>query len=61
MLVLYRRIDEEIVIDGRIVVKVIKTTSGGASLGITAPLDVTVHRREVAESIARDGLRKKKV
>lgn len=49
MLVLTRRRDESIVIDGRIVVRVLKVSGGQVRLGIEAPRDVSVVRTEVLE------------
>ena len=47
MLVLSRKVDESIVIDGKIRIKVIKTKGGGVRLGIDAPKDVPVCRGEI--------------
>ena len=49
MLVLTRRRDESIVIDGHIVVRVLKVSGGQVRLGIEAPRDVSVVRTEVLE------------
>ena len=55
MLVLSRRIGEEIVIDGAIQVKVVTIRGDRVCLGITAPHTVAVDRLEVHER--RHGLR----
>ena len=55
MLVLSRSTGEELVIDGTIVVKVVEVRGGRVRLGITAPRDVPVHRREVYDDIRRRG------
>lgn len=47
MLVLSRRIGEEIVIDGHIRVKVVSVQGNRVKLGVVAPEDVTVHRDEI--------------
>lgn len=47
MLVLSRKKEEEIVINGDIIVKVVDINNGVVKLGIEAPKDVPVHRREV--------------
>ena len=47
MLVLSRRPQESIVIDGNIRVTIIKSGAGTVRLGIDAPADVAVHREEV--------------
>jgi carbon storage regulator len=53
MLVLSRKVNENIVIDGRIVVKVVRTEGNFVKLGIEAPADVPVHRQEIYEEIQR--------
>jgi len=52
MLVISRREDESIIIDGRIEVVVLGVGRDGVRLGIKAPKEVQVHRREVFEAIA---------
>ena len=47
MLVLSRRVGEEIVIAGTIRVKVVSVNGNRVKLGIVAPQDVTVHRDEI--------------
>jgi len=47
MLVLSRKVNESIVIDGRIIVKVVRVDGGIVKLGISAPSDVPVHRQEI--------------
>jgi carbon storage regulator len=51
MLILTRKLNESIVIDGRITVKVVRIDGEVIKLGITAPADVPVHRQEVYEEI----------
>lgn len=53
MLILSRKLNESIVIDGRITVKVIRLDGDVVKLGIEAPSDVPVHRHEVYEEIQR--------
>jgi len=53
MLVLSRRIGEEIVISGDIRITVVEVKGGRIRLGVTAPPDVTVDRREIAERRAQ--------
>ena len=47
LLVLSRKLNESIVIDDNIVVTVVEIRGDKVRLGIDAPKDVTVHRREV--------------
>ena len=51
MLVLTRRVGEEIVIDGTVRVTIVSMHNGRVKVGITAPEQVTVHRGEVHERI----------
>jgi len=54
MLVLSRKVNENIVIDGRIIVKVVRTEGNFVKLGIEAPADVPVHRQEIYDEIQRN-------
>ena len=54
MLVLARKINESIVIRDDIVVTVVEVWGDKVRLGIEAPREVTVHRREVYEKIKED-------
>lgn len=54
MLILSRKVNESIVIDGRIVVKIVRLDGDQVKLGIDAPADVPVHRQEVYEEIQRN-------
>lgn len=51
MLVLSRRKNESLVLDGRITVRVIEVRGGKVRLGIEAPREVPVHRAEVRRRI----------
>ncbi len=51
MLVLSRKKNESIIINDDITVTVIEIRGDKVRLGIEAPKDVTVHRREVYEAI----------
>lgn len=48
MLVLSRKANEKIVIDGGIVLTVVKIEGGQVRLGIEAPADVKILREEIA-------------
>ena len=49
MLVLSRKVDEDIVIDGGIEIKVIEIRGDKVRLGVTAPAAVGVWRREILD------------
>jgi len=57
MLVLPRRRDESIVIGDNVVVTVVDIRGDKVRLGIDAPIEVPVHRKEVLEAIQRENLR----
>jgi carbon storage regulator len=54
MLILSRKLGESIVIDGRIIVKIVRLEGEIVKLGIDAPLEVPVHRQEVYDEIQRN-------
>jgi len=49
VLILSRKIGESVVIDGRIIVKVVRAEGNQIKLGIDAPRDVPVMREELYE------------
>jgi carbon storage regulator len=53
MLILSRKPGESIVIDGRIVVKIVRVEGEVVKVGIEAPSDVPVHRQEVYDEIQK--------
>ena len=53
MLVLSRKRDESIVIDGGIVITIVDIRGDKVRLGIEAPASVPVHRKEVYEALKR--------
>ncbi|WP_165067130.1 carbon storage regulator CsrA [Paludisphaera rhizosphaerae] len=57
MLVLSRKKNETIIINDRITVTVIEIRGDKVRLGIDAPKDVAVHRREVYEAIQQSQAR----
>jgi carbon storage regulator len=57
MLVLSRQRDESIIINDNIVVTIVDIRGDKVRLGIEAPSEVPVHRREVYEAIQRENLR----
>ena len=54
MLVLSRGIEQTIMIGDHIEVKVVEIRGGKVKLGITAPRNVSVHRREIYDRIQRE-------
>ena len=53
MLILSRKLNESIVIDGRIIVKVLRIDRDTVKLGIQAPAELPVHRQEIFDAIQR--------
>ena len=51
MLVLTRKVDEEIVIADNIRICVVGIKNGKVQLGITAPREISIHRHEIHERI----------
>jgi len=56
MLILSRKLNESIVIDGRIIVKVLRIDKDTVKLGIQAPAELPVHREEIHEVIQKNKL-----
>jgi len=57
MLVLSRQRDESIIIGDNIVVTIVDIRGDKVRLGIEAPAEIPVHRREVYEAIQRENQR----
>jgi carbon storage regulator len=53
MLILSRNVGQSIVVDGRIVVTIMRLEGETVKLGIDAPAEVPVHRQEVYEEIRK--------
>lgn len=51
MLVLSRKKNESIIIDGKIVITVIEVRGDKVRLGIQAPREIPIHRSEVYEAL----------
>ena len=54
MLVLSRQRDESIIIGDNVIVTIVDVRGDRVRLGIEAPREVSVHRREVYEAIQRE-------
>jgi carbon storage regulator len=54
MLILSRKLNESIVIDGKIVVKILRIDKDTVKLGIQAPPELSVHRQEIYDLIQRN-------
>jgi len=56
MLVLTRKVDESIMIGDAVEVKVLGIDGSSIKLGIQAPREVPVHRKEIYEEIRRENV-----
>jgi carbon storage regulator len=61
MLVLSRQRDESIIIGDNIVVTIVDIRGDKVRLGIDAPTEIPVHRREVFEAIQRENMQASQV
>lgn len=57
MLVLSRHADEQIIINEDIIITVVEIRGDKVRLGVEAPREVPVHRREVYDAIKRENKR----
>lgn len=53
MLVLSRKVGESVIIDGRILVKIVRLDGDSVRVGIEAPAEVPIHRQEIYDEIQR--------
>jgi carbon storage regulator len=60
MLVLSRQKDESIIIGDDVEITIVDVRGDKVRLGITAPKNISVHRREVYDAIQREKTEKKK-
>jgi carbon storage regulator len=56
MLVLSRKINESIMIGDGIEIKIVDVSGRNVKIGIDAPKDVSVHRKEVYEAILNENI-----
>ncbi|MDX9923315.1 MAG: carbon storage regulator CsrA [Ignavibacteriaceae bacterium] len=54
MLILSRKIDEEIKIGTDITIKILSVTDGQVKIGISAPTSIQIHRGEVYEKVIQN-------
>ncbi|UDQ97487.1 carbon storage regulator CsrA [Lentisphaerota bacterium WC36G] len=54
MLILTRKLDESIIIDNNIEIKILKVQSGAVQIGVKAPKDIEIYRQEVFEQICEE-------
>src|SRR5882724_6447488 len=54
MLILSRKLNESIIIDGRIIVKILRIDRDTVKIGIQAPSELPVHRQEVFDMIQKN-------
>ena len=60
MLVLSRQKDESIMIGDDVEIVIVDVRGDKVRLGITAPREISVHRREVYEAIQREKIQREK-
>lgn len=56
MLVLSRKVDQAIVIQGGIVVKILEVSGDRVKLGVSAPREISILREELCEEIRQGNL-----
>ncbi|MGD9732182.1 MAG: carbon storage regulator CsrA [Desulfamplus sp.] len=56
MLVLTRKIEEEIKIGDNIVIKVLDVEGGSVKIGIDAPRDIVILRMEILEQVQKENI-----
>lgn len=57
MLIITRKLGEQITIDDDIVITLLEIKGGQVKIGIKAPKNITIHRREIYERIRRENLK----
>lgn len=56
MLILTRKKDESIIIDGKIEIKIVEIEDGKIKIGIDAPRDIDIMRKELYERIENENI-----
>lgn len=56
MLILTRKKDESIIIDGKIEIKIVEIEDGKIKIGIDAPKDIDIMRKELYERIENENI-----
>lgn len=56
MLILSRKVDESIIIDGNIEIKIIELEDGKVKIGIEAPRNIEIMRKELYKRIQEENL-----
>lgn len=56
MLILSRKKDESVIIDGNIEIKIIEIEDGKVKIGIEAPKDIDILRKELYKKIEQENL-----
>ncbi|NLV89652.1 MAG: carbon storage regulator CsrA [Tissierellia bacterium] len=56
MLILTRKKDESIILDGRIEIKIIEIEEGKVKIGIEAPRDIDIIRKELYKKVEEENI-----
>ena len=59
--ILTRKKDQSIIINGNIEIKILEVDNGKVSIGIEAPKDVDILRKEIYESVEQENIKAAKI